>query len=653
MRTKLITKTAGVFAILAALSALSPASADYRFDDLMGPSGISYQWMILNDSGFTFGDSHSTAIDVSGDMVSSSEALLQVLSGKAESDIYDNSLNTFFFVTANGQGEFTMNFRSPTLEQFNPVTPNLQLSTPWNEALTVNEAYTDTKTALGQPDGYDATWRSYNFQLTRPDTETYNTVAQYFYFHQNPRDTSSQGIPRPFVISNVHPGTATDAPLELRLTLRDSNSNSGNIVAYDSDFWSMEDSMSMGGDDWVFVPVQDFNSKSATYYLTTEVSNHCSVRYAALPYTNYGSWQSPSKWKFDLARSQGTTNIFREFDLAPESHIAPGLVTIYRRPYQLSESDKRPLRLFPIDDTRGTGVYDLILNHRLLYGKRLGETYKETGDAGVSMFEVTAFEFQPASMNFLDTLALITGSWGKVVMPSTQIFTGASVKRDTTNIPSSALQYFTIDQTIPATLRTTGKEAMLPLHITFNIPVTALGADAWNDILRAWRQNRGRIVEAFADYYHLYLLADTNGQKRLWNLTQEMAKYPGQIKVFLDEDRGRITRDNDRGVITVSFIVMLMDGTRDGERPELSVIPDNTNVSSAEYVAIRDGAFDNKWRMTFFVGPANYSINQEKVTIPTTNESVSSGSGGGGCNVGMLGMISLAAIVFIRKGDSY
>ncbi|MBQ7154628.1 MAG: hypothetical protein IJR85_03605 [Synergistaceae bacterium] len=646
---------AGILVILAAVFAcVSPGYADYRFDDLMGPSGISYQWMILNNSGFTFGDSHSTAIDVSGDMVSGSEALLEVLSGKAESPIYDNSLNTFFLVTANGLGEFTMNFRSPTLQQFNPVTPNLQLSTPWNENLTINEAYTDTKTALGQPDGnYDALWRSYNFQVTRNDTETYNTVAQYFYFHQNPRDTSSQGIPRPFVISNVHPGTASDAPLELRLTLRDSNSNSGNIVAYDSDLWAMEDSMIMGGDDWVFVPVQDFNSKNATYYLTTEVANHCAVRYAALPYTNYGSWQSPSKWKFDLPRVQGTTNIFREFDLAPESHIAPGLVTIYRRPYQLSEADKRPLRLFPIDDTRGTGVYDLILNHRLVYGKRLGETYKETGDGGVSMFEITAFEFQPASMNFLDNVARVTGSYSSVVMPSTQIFTGASIKRDTTSIPSTALQYFTIEQNIPATLRTSGKEAMLPLHITFNIPVTSLGADAWNDVLRAWRQNRGRIVEAFADYYHIYLLAETNGEKRLWNLTQEMDKYPGQLKVFLDEDRGRITRDNDRGVITVSFIAMLMDGTRDGERPELSVVPDSTNLNSAEYIVMRDGELDNKWKMTFFIAPANYAINEEPSPVPTNTPIANSSGGGGGCSAGMLGLVSAAVLLFIRKGDSF
>ena len=38
--------------------------------------------------------------------------------------------------------------------------------------------------------------------------------------------------------------------------------------------------------------------------------------------------------------------------------------------------------------------------------------------------------------------------------------------------------------------------------------------------------------------------------QRIWNLTQEMEKYPGQIKVYLDDERGAFTVDNDRGIIT-------------------------------------------------------------------------------------------------------
>ena len=641
--------TAGVVFILAVSASIG--LADYRFDDLYGPSGISGQWMILNDAHDTWGASHTTAIDVSGDLLSDTDAVLNVLSGNADNLPDDRTLDTMFFVAADGEGDFTMNFRAPDPQQWDIATPNLQLSTPFSEELTINEAWGDVKTPAGTPEGYDALWKSYNFHITRNDRQTYNTVAQYFYFQQNPRYSSSLGIPRPFVIANVSSGTASDAPLELRMTLRDASSN-GNIVAYDADLWAMDDSLSLGGSDWVFVPVNDFNTKRANYYLTTEVANHCSVRYAA--YNSSGGLQTniyPNSWKFDLPRVQGTTNITREFDLSPASHIAPGLVTIYRRPFQLGEADKRPLTLYPVDDNRQTGVYPLVLNHRLIFGKALGDTHKEKGSGGVNMFEVTAFEFQPASMNFLDKLANVTAALGTVAMPSSQIFTSAAITRDPSVVPSTALQYFTIDQNIPANLRTNSQEGILPLHITFNIPVTSLGAEAWNDVLRAWRSNMGYITQAFANHYHLYLLSDDGNTKRLWNLTQEMEKYPGQIKVYLDEERGTITRDNDRGVITVSFIVMLMDGTRDGVRPELSTVSDNTNTASAEYVVVRDGKFDNKWHMTFFVAPADYSINPEKTEQPVQPGTNSSSSGGGGCNAGIYGLLAALTLFIYRKGD--
>ena len=122
---------------------------------------------------------------------------------------------------------------------------------------------------------------------------------------------------------------------------------------------------------------------------------------------------------------------------------------------------------------------------------------------------------------------------------------------------------------------------------------------------------------------------------------REKGVYNDQVKVFFDEDRGRITQDNYRGVITVSFIVMLMDGTRDGKRPELSIVADNSVNQENNYIVLRDGQLDNKWNMTFFIAPAGYFEN------PTTNRNNNnssegtSGGGGGGCNAGIIGSISL------------
>ncbi len=415
-------KIAGLIIFLAVMSGVS-AYAEYQFDDLLGPSGVSYQWMMLNTGGETFGAKHAVPIDISGDILTTGDAILEVQSGNSNSTITDRNLHTFFFVLTEGHGEFDMNFRSPTMS-FDVATPNLALSTILNEN---SVPYTDTKTANGQPSGnYDALWRNYKFVLERNREGTrYDTVAQYFYFQQNPSVAPSQGIPRPMVIANVSSGTATDEPLELRMTLRDSSSMSGNIVAYTRDTWSVEEDKIVGADEnpWVFVPVKDLNvgNMRINYFLTTEVVNHTSVRYAAAPYDSYGSWEDPSIWKFDLPRYQGTTYIESEFKLAPLSHIAPGLVTVYSRPFNVNEQNKRPLRLFPVDDTRGTGIYDLILSHRVIYGKRLGETYKQPASVGnFNFFEITAYQPNPADINFYDNVARVTGSDGKkVVTPTT------------------------------------------------------------------------------------------------------------------------------------------------------------------------------------------------------------------------------------------
>ncbi|MBQ3449636.1 MAG: hypothetical protein IJG34_07065 [Synergistaceae bacterium] len=658
---------AGFVFILAVL--LCPcAFGDYQFDDLQGPSGVSYQWMILNNASNTFGASHEFPIDVSGDVLTTGDATLEVLNGNSVSAIDDRSLNTFYIVAVDGHAEFDVNFRSPSLVFIQDVaTPNLQAMTNVTENAV---PYTDTKTANGKPSGdYDDLWRQYKFQIDRNrDTGNYDTVAQYFYFQQNPDTLPSQGIPRPMIIANVSPYSAQEEPLELRMTLRDTGNNDGNITAYDRDTWYLNENKTTGGLQWVFVPVDNLNTDNTkiNYYLTTEVVNHTSYRYAAYDgqiSSGSNAWIYPYSWRFDLPRFQGANDIVRDFQLAPASHIAPGLVSVYKRAYNVNEENKRPLRLFPVDDTYTSGLYDLRLNHRIIYGKRLGETYKysSTDGAKFNLFEITAYQPRPNSMNFYDNVARITGST-KTVSPATSNLTASSVSHtQTSQIPNEAVQYFTVNHTIPGTLRSSSTEGIMPLHITINIPVTQINdRDWWNDMLTEWR-NSGSIEEMFADKFEIFLLTETDGTANPWNLSQELQKkgiYSDQIKVFFDEERGRITQDNDRGLITVSFIVMLMNGTRDGVRPELSIVPDNSVTQDKDYIVIRDGNDDNKWKMTFFIAPSGYVINPEP--LPDTHESddkdndksksTGSSGGGGGCNSGMgIMALSVMTVMIYRK----
>ena len=117
------------------------------------------------------------------------------------------------------------------------------------------------------------------------------------------------------------------------------------------------------------------------------------------------------------------------------------------------------------------------------------------------------------------------------------------------------------------------------------------------------------------------------------------------VKVFLDEDRG---------VLTVSFIILMLDGTSDGTNPATGIVEDSTPsdwIQTNKFIAIRDGYKNNKWEMTFFVAPADYTTqsqsqtNASTETNNTTTTTTNSSGGGGGCNLGL--MASFAFILFL------
>ena len=634
-------------------------SADYQFDDLDGPSGKGSQWVVINDTGDTFGASYSEAMRISSDLLTAGTAILNVVNGKPLS-VSDRNMQTFFFVLTEGEGSFDVSVKSQTLDyDTSAPLPGMDTIVMENATPYINSREAD------QSGSTSAEWRNYHFHLARQTNRNiYDTVLQSFYVQQNPADLPSQKITRPMVISNVYKGSAADgqAPLILRMSLRDSALADGNIIAYDRVSWTMNQSKTVDNQQWVFVPVDDLNTDNTRieYYLTTEIANNTAYRYAARYYDSTGGTEIPSRWKFDIFRSQGTTNIPREFSLAAGSNIAPGLVTVYNRRYNINEQNKTPIHLFPVDsDGSNVGDYGLTLNHKILFGKRLGETYRYTAQEGrFNLFEVTAFEPRTASTTFYNEVSNVTNGPGTVKVPTTTIFSASSIKREV--IADDVIQYFTVDQSIPSGVRGEGTEGILPLHITFNIPVTLVNDNAWwNEMLKVWRST-GRIEDMFANKYDLFLRA---GENNVWNLTQELKQkgyYNELVKVFLDEERGRLTQDNYSGLLTVSFIVMLMDGTRDGLRPELSVVADNSVSQQNNYIIVRDGTLDNRWNMTFFIAPAGW---QDNPTTPNTNtntnsntnsgaEGVSGSSGGGGCSgLGIAGVIAAALILIRARRD--
>lgn len=632
---------AGVFIMIAVFffSAL-PSIADYQFDDINGPSGISSQWVIINDETDTFGASHSQAMQISADLLTSGTAAINVING-TPSSVTDRNLQTFFLVVAEGQGDFDMNLRSQTVD-FDVSTPGAVLDTTVDEN---SSPYIGTMQA-NQSGNNSSAWRNYHFRIARNnDTRNaYDTVIQSFYFQQNATGLPSSGIPRAMVISNVHLGTAADAssPLIVRTTLRDSsgtNASNGNIIAYDRTSWRMNKSTTTDNPQWVFIPVDDLNTdnKSIPRHLTTEVANNSAYRYGVTYSSGTGATEPPYEWKFDMFRPQGATNIPARIILNPESNIAPGLVTVYRRNYNVNEQNKTPLHVFGVD-TSDRGHYALTLNHRIIYGEPYGTPYTYQGEGRFNLYEVTAFKPKLASNEsaFLNRVANITESAGTVGFPKSMSFSSTSVTRETPE--ADVIAYFTVNQT--AVTPSGATEGIMPLHITFNIPVTLVqGNTWWNEMLQEWRKS-GRIEAKFAEKYNLYLRS-ANG--RLLNLTQELEDkgvYDSTVKVFYDDERGVNTRDNVSGLLTVSFMGMMMNGTRDGVRPELSIVSDDSNLQQNNYIVIRDGVNDSKWNLEFLIAPAGWydNPNRQAVANPVNNNTRnnsggSAGSSGGGCGV--------------------
>ena len=617
-------KIAGCLVSLAVIFLFTAVGfAGYEFDDLKG-NAFTSQWMAINQIGGTFGGNYTEAVQISTDIIVGDDdfSTVSVLNGHSDEEIDDRELHVLFLLLAEGQGQFYIDMQLEE-KSFDISTPLSYLST--RGATTYRNAFL----AEGRPDDKDATWQRFSFTLDRTNRDVYDTVVQEILFKQNP-NSPSQSVPRPLVISNVANKelTAEEVPLIIRLILKDGAGKNANIVAYDAIEWDMTGDKDVTGNKLVFVPINDdsllTDTRKINLYLTTEVVNHTSVRYAATTYDSYGDFLYPDHWRFDLARQQGTTYIDRDFQLARKAHIAPGLVTVFKRKYNVNEENKIPLRLYPIDDSAAIGTQTLRLNHNVIFGKILGDVVKDSS----GLYEVTAFQLRTAGDSFYDELKQVTKVKGYINVPVISTFGASSVTRDET-MPETVVQHFTINHVIPANLRINDDEGLLPVHIRFNIPVTKISDRTWlNELIEA--HNSGLPLEdIFFEKYQISLLTETNSQPNPWNLSQELLyknQYNKQINVFYDPDKGSSSQDNDKGVITVSFIAMLMDGTRDGVRPELSIVEDHSITSDNDYIIIRDGNKDDRWKMTFLIAPTGYYDN------PTTSNSSSGSNSGTGAS---------------------
>lgn len=652
----------GILTVAAALS-ISPAEAEYLFDDLYGPSGIGEQWMVITGGLDTVGaraggsvtdTSDQMALEASGDIVSGRNSVV-VMNGKSTPQLGVNAnrdIHRVFFVITDGvddvpRGTLTVDYHAPLINEAT-TTDVLDGSFPEYQVKKTPQA-TVNKTA-----------KRYELMFEKRSNQNqasggYGSVRGTLIFHQNPSNTRSQTLEVPFVIANVCDGTAEKNPLDIRATLRDNNTvnRQRNIVAYNKISWNVTDTKTAGGDQWVLLPVSTmYPTEEKIYYnLITEVRNHTAIAYATQRYDDYDTTYANLWWRFDLPHTftNAEDNLHEKFQLNDLSHAAPGLITGYAQRYNVNEGQKRALRLYPVDPAGSH--YDLILNHRVLRCIDIGRAEGSASNYNDPLpYQAMAFNLRAASTNFLENVATkmktVGGQELTVMVPSTTNFFSQNSIADA-YVSDNAIVSFTVKQSIPGNLRKNGTEGMLPLHVTVNLLKRDLQTSGhWDELATEWH-NRGDIRKLFSDYFRVYLIShQDDGNDIHWDMSetlQDKGDYYDQVKVFLD---------GDRECITVSFMMMLMDGTRDGTRPTFDLAQDITNTTENKFIIVRDGKKDNKWNLTCYVAPAGFKENNNSNVSEDKPGDVSSNKGsggGGGCSALGSGVLLLALTALALK----
>lgn len=433
----------------------------------------------------------------------------------------------------------------------------------------------------------------------------------------------------------------------------------------------------------------------------------------------------PDEWRIDLPDDE-ITGIDRTIKLDKDSHIAPGLISRYTQYFNILSLRQKILSVYPVDtDIDRTSARALWINHTRIAGMpyaakqhtnaiaRSGYTDDESGISYRNTFyraNVDVFAYIPQSENFINRnavgstvandLKLYSASANEAVVDAVALIPNPENTDHQTDVIKAALTatadtdarkavrqlsevidaptdnavasiYIDVPQPEYFHYRSSDERqnrvGILPLHLTFNIPVDDYDlAGIWDEMLNTWRQG-GSIDDLFYRHFRLYSRAlDSakvpsgvdgveyrNRDLSKW-LTNERA-YSDTIKVMLDEDNH---------MITVNALVMLVNSakmhysllTDEATAYSSNSEEDGVNANAVrritrKFLTILDGYSDDRWNMGFYIRRITAS---DSSTPPDGNNGNFGGGsgGGGGCATGAcvaLGAFALA-VLFKRKG---
>lgn len=596
------------FSFAPAWSAVTPGSAPtYRFDDIFGSGASGAQWVAITADGGTIGAATGVTMETAANLVNARDHMY-ILNGDASAR---SAVDAVFLVLPGTAATMSA--------AFSWLEPAFVDETYTQDILTDFSVYQVTKNPLSAASDGRKLWQ-FGFAKAA-GVNVYETVRGNMIFRQNPGDAPSQTLQIPMIIANVCDGTAERNPLIFRATMREtySGSASGNIVAYDRFAWNVVNPLVVGGSgsDWVFVPVGQIpiDANVVNYLLSTEITNYSGIRYALQRYDGLdtATLMLPSRWTIDLPAEAKDVNAGIVLDEL--SHIPPGLITTYDQNFNVVSGAQSIFNMYPIDPP--SGYRRLNLSHPSIFGLDLGSG----ADSG---YTVTGFQLLASDANFTQKVSVaMSVKRAEMPSPSDNVMGGDVVSH--TYVAGDAINAISLDAAIPPRLTASGDvDGLLPLHITMNLPRSnRFVAPKWDSLLTEWRRT-GSIKNVFSDNFSLYSHDAEGNSVDLFKWLKGKGAFERTVKVFMDEEKE---------CVTVSFIVMLMDGR---ERT-MALVQDKTVTTDNGYLVMKDGSPNGKWDMAFFTAPIGY----------VSSAAPPSGGGGGGCNMGFSMFFTLVACGFV------
>ncbi|MDR0648380.1 MAG: hypothetical protein LBF92_03500 [Synergistaceae bacterium] len=594
----------------------------YRFDDISGSSGQGAQWVAVTDRmnsvGAPVGGRHGEDIQTSGDIVNARDHIY-IMNAVANKIVNDGEPIRFIFAALPG-------FETSPVVEFARTGEEAQDGAYDQVVTIVGDAYSATRTTLSGTSLTAA--RRYQFDLAKArNASLYGTERVYMRFDQDPDYPPSQALLIPLVLANVKNGSAEQAPLLFRTAVRDER---GSIAAYDQFSWAVDEDKEVWGDDWVFVPTrgENINLVSADYRLVTQVRNFCGIRYELDRYDLMGKRETllPKKWTMDLPTD--VKDISPDIRLHELSHMAPGLITTYDQSFDVTGGKRNVFTVYAVPRDGGAPLnpYDLDLAHPLIFGVNRGQSI---GD----VYNVTGFQLLPSDPDFHNKAARSLGV-KRIVMPSADVVSAASVTG--VFVTADAIGTIKVNAAMPdAMLRSNDVTGILPLHVTFNLPGDhRFIGPKWDALVEEFKES-GSVMAAFAENYSLYSYSSKGKRTDIlaW-LSDKDALEKKAVKVFVDEERH---------MVTLSFVVMLLD-----DDAGLKTLRDSSAVPgySHDYLAMGDGNKNDAWDISFYVAPIG--------SKDDGSGSSGGGSSGGGCDAGASGLLlipasALAALKIARR----